>query len=60
MQGVEAVERVFNGHAAMTVSYPDLVNGRRNQFPYPEWSISSTLRRRNVDTVTTARRLPVR
>jgi hypothetical protein len=38
MQGVEAVEHLLHGHVELTVENPDLVNSRRNPFPYPEWS----------------------
>ncbi|MBK8640430.1 MAG: FAD-dependent oxidoreductase [Chromatiaceae bacterium] len=38
MQGVEVIERLVNGHAELTLTRPDLVNGRHNPDPYPEWS----------------------
>ena len=39
MQGVEAVEYILHGHREMTIENTDLVNSRRNPFPYhPEWS----------------------
>ena len=44
MQGVEAVERLVSGREELTLFQPDLINGRRNPFPYPEWtdSVSQT------------------
>jgi len=38
MQGVEVVERLVNGRQELTLNQPELVNGRYNQNPYPEWS----------------------
>ena len=40
MQGVEVAERLMHGHAELTLLKPDLVNGRRNPFPYAEWADS--------------------
>lgn len=37
MQGVEAVERIAHNHAELTLFSPNIVNNRRNVFPYPEW-----------------------
>lgn len=37
MQGVEAVEAIVHGRPELTLSHPDLVNGRKNPFPYREW-----------------------
>ncbi|MGB5831338.1 MAG: FAD-dependent oxidoreductase [Thiohalocapsa sp.] len=37
MQGVEIVERIINGRPELTLHQPDLVNGRYNAEPYPEW-----------------------
>jgi len=37
MQGVEVVERLLNGRQELTLNQPELVNGRYNQNPYPEW-----------------------
>lgn len=40
MQGVETIERIANGQEELTLHHPDLINNRRNEFPYPEWSSS--------------------
>ncbi len=37
MQGVEIAERLVNGREELTLLRPDLVNGRFNTWPYPEW-----------------------
>lgn len=37
MQGVEAIDRILLDRPELTLSHPDLVNGRQNDFPYPEW-----------------------
>jgi len=37
MLGVEVVERILNSQPELTYFDPDLINGRRNKFPYPEW-----------------------
>ena len=37
MQGIEAVERIVNDRAELTVFHPGVVNARRNPFPYAEW-----------------------
>lgn len=37
MQGVEVVERLMNGRQELTLHNPNLVNGRYNTWPYPEW-----------------------
>ncbi|MGA8261799.1 MAG: FAD-dependent oxidoreductase [Arenicellales bacterium] len=38
MQGMEIVERLVHDCTEPTYRDPALVNGRRNPFPYPEWS----------------------
>lgn len=37
MQGVEVVERLVNGRQELTLNQPELVNGRYNPSPYPDW-----------------------
>lgn len=38
MQGMEIVERLTREHGEVTYPNPSLVNGRKNPFPYLEWS----------------------
>lgn len=37
MQGVEIAERLVNGREELTLFRPNLVNGRYNPEPFPEW-----------------------
>ncbi|EGV17445.1 protoporphyrinogen/coproporphyrinogen oxidase [Thiocapsa marina] len=37
MQGVEIIERLVNGREELTLNRAELVNGRYNEDPYPEW-----------------------
>jgi len=37
MQGLEVVDRILYGRSEPTLSQPDVVNQRYNQFPYQEW-----------------------
>jgi len=36
-KGEEMIERLVNGQPERTLNQPDLVNGRYNRSPYPEW-----------------------
>lgn len=38
MQGIEIAERLINGREELTLLQPNLVNGRYNAWPYPEWA----------------------
>jgi len=37
MQGVEVIDRIVSGQPELTLHCPNLVNGRYNPFPFPEW-----------------------
>ena len=45
MQGVEAVERIVNAREELTLHHPELINNRKNVFPYQEWQPA----RRTID-----------
>jgi protoporphyrinogen oxidase len=38
MQGVEVIDHIRDGHKELTLRHPELVNGRRNVYPYAEWA----------------------
>jgi hypothetical protein len=41
MQGVEVIDHIRDGHVEFTHRRPELVNGRRNVYPYAEWAAMS-------------------
>ncbi len=42
MQGAEVIERLLHGHSELTLTRPNLVNGRHNPEPFPEWVEGAT------------------